>query len=74
MPELLDLGPQRMLERAKSKKLLVPLSGYRIHVYGASTSGLTPQAWIAIKRFWAEYFRGAEAELVTYSSECQIER
>ena len=48
--------------------------GYKIHVYGAATSGLTPQAWMAIKKFWAMYFRAAGAELVSYSAECEIER
>src|SRR5262249_52212478 len=46
MPTLLSIGPEQMLERAKANGLLVPLNGYRIYVYGASPSGLSPQAWL----------------------------
>ncbi|MFZ1005912.1 MAG: hypothetical protein WAN65_03690 [Candidatus Sulfotelmatobacter sp.] len=74
MPRLLDIGPERMLERAKMNGLVVPLSGYRIHVYGASTAGLTPRAWMTIKRFWELYFSATGAELVTYSITCELER
>jgi len=74
MPALIATGPERMLERVKANGQLVPLNGYKINVYGASPSGLTPQAWLAAKRFWTLYFSAAGAELVSYSAECEIER
>ena len=74
MPELLEMGPDRMLEQAKANGLLVPLNGYKIYIYGASTSGLTPQAWSALKTFWVKYFSGTGAELVSYSAECDVQR
>ena len=70
----MSLGPERMLERAKANGLLVPLKGYTIHVQGASTNGLSPQAWLAIKQFWELYFAAAGAELVSYSAECDVGR
>jgi hypothetical protein len=69
MPALLATGPERMLEHAKASGLSVPLNGYRIHVLGASTRALTPQAWNTIKGFWTAYFQDAGAELVSYSAE-----
>jgi hypothetical protein len=69
MPALLATGPERMLEHAKANGLSVPLNGYRIHVVGASTRALTPQAWNTMKAFWTAYFRDAGAEIVTYSAE-----
>ena len=74
MPALLGTGPERMLERVKADGLLVPLDGYTIHIQGASPSGLSPQAWHTIKRFWEMYFAAAGAELVSYSPECNAER
>jgi hypothetical protein len=74
MPELINLGPQEMLNRAKSGGLMVPLDGYVIYVYGASTSGLTPQAWTTVKEFWVKYFTAAGADLVVYSAECDVRR
>ncbi len=74
MPALVALGPEKMLERAKANGLLVPLHGYRIQVLGASPAGLNQNTWNTVKAFWALYFREAEAELVTYSPECRIER
>lgn len=74
MPALLDTGPERMLERAKANRLVVPLKGYRIYVYGATPAGLTPQAWTTVKHFWSLYFEAAGAELVTYSAECDVQR
>ena len=74
MPELLDMGPERMLERAKANGLLVPLANYKIHVYGASTTGLAPQSWMTIRRFWEMYLAAAGAELVIYSAECDVQR
>ena len=53
---------------------MVPLNGYKIYVHGASPSGLTPEAWYAIKKFWTMYFSAAGAELVTYSPECELDR
>jgi hypothetical protein len=74
MPTLIAIGPGQMLERAKANGLLVPLNGYKIYISGASPSGLTPQAWIAIKRFWTMYFIAAGAELMSYSAECDLQR
>ncbi len=74
MPALLGTGPERMLERAKANGLLVPLKGYAIYIQGASPGGLSPQAWLTVKRFWEMYFREAGAELGTYSVGCSVER
>jgi len=74
MPALLATGPERMLERVKANGLLVTLSGYKIYILGASPSGLTPQAWLAVKKFWTKYFSAAGAELVSYSAECDFGR
>ena len=74
MPTLLTNGAEKMLEQVKSNGLLVPLKGYKVYVYGATPSGLTPQAWLTIKDFWTLYFQAAGAELVTYSAECEVER
>ncbi len=74
MPKLLAMGPEQMMERAKANGLMVPMNGYRIYVYGATPSDLTPQAWLAVKNFWMIYFRAAGAELVTYSAECEPQR
>jgi hypothetical protein len=74
MPELIELGSQRMLEHAKANGLIVPLNGYRVSIYGASTSDLTPQAWMTVKDFWTRYFAAAGADLVTYSWACEVER
>ena len=74
MPALLEAGPERMLERAKANGLLVPLKGFTIYVQGASSSGLSPQAWLTVKRFWGVYFAAAGARLVSYSVECDVER
>lgn len=74
MPKLLEIGPARMLERAKANGLVVPLPHYEIHINGASTAGLTPRSWAAIRRFWEIYFAAAGAELVAYSAECEVER
>src|ERR1700730_4622147 len=74
MPALLAIGPERMLERAKTSGLLVPLNGYKIHIYGASPSGLTPQAWITMQKFWTMYFSATGAELIAYSAVCDIQR
>jgi hypothetical protein len=74
MPALLPAGPEKMVERAKTDGLIVPLAGYKVYVTGASTAGLSPQAWNALRTFWTLYFREAGAELVSYSAECSIER
>ena len=74
MPTLLGSGPERMMEYVKANGLLVPLSGYTIHIQGASPSGLSPQAWLTIKRFWELYFAATGAQLVTYSAESNVER
>ena len=74
MPSLIAMGPGRMLERAKANDLVVPMNGYRVYVYGASPSGLTPQAWATLKDFWTLYFQAAGAELVVYSAECDPQR
>jgi hypothetical protein len=74
MPELLGIGPERMLERAKASGLLVPLAHYTVHIYGASPAGLTPRSWMTIRRFWEIYFAAAGADLVTYSIASEVER
>jgi hypothetical protein len=73
-PALIEIGPEQMLERAKANGLIVPLNGYRVHVLGASPSGLTPQAWFRLRDFWTRYFLAAGAEPVTYSAECTPQR
>jgi hypothetical protein len=74
MPQLLEIGPDRMLERAKANGLLVPMERYKIYVYGASPAGLTPRSWMTMKRFWAMYFEAVGAELAIYSTECDVQR
>jgi hypothetical protein len=69
MPSLIELGSQEMLERTKAEGLLVPLKGYRVHVVGATTTGLTPDGWETLHLFWMRYFAAAGAELVSYSPE-----
>jgi hypothetical protein len=74
MAHLLELGPDRMLDRAKGNNLVVPLAGYTIHIVGASPIGLTPQLWMTVKRFWEGYFAAAGAEIAVYSAECDTPR
>jgi hypothetical protein len=74
MPQILELGPERMLDRAKGNNLVIPLTHYEVHVVGASPKGLTPQQWIIFKRFWEIYFAAAGAEVVSYSTECDAIR
>jgi hypothetical protein len=74
MPPLLPTGPEKMLERAKANGLVVPLHGYQIQVIGASTAGLTPQAWNTLRAFWTLYFRATGAKLVSYSAETSFAR
>ena len=74
MPALLGTGSERMLEHVKTNGLIVPLNGYTIYIQGASTSGLSPRAWLTIKRFWELYFEAAGAQLLSYSPECNPER
>jgi hypothetical protein len=69
MPSLLAEGSDEMLKRAKADTLVVALKGYRIHILGASLSGLSPQAWSTVKSFWAMYFHESGAEFVEYSPE-----
>jgi hypothetical protein len=74
MPALLATGSAKMLEQARANGLVAPLTGYKIHVVGASVRGLTPQAWSNIKAFWEAYFRYAGAELVSYAADVTPER
>ncbi len=74
MPELLEIGPERMLERAKAHGLLIPLPRYKIYIYGASVAGLTPRSWMTLKGFWDLSFAAAGAEVVWYSPECDVQR
>jgi len=74
MPALLATGPKQMIDRAKSDGLIVPLSGYRVYVVGASPARLSPQTWYALRSFWMQYFRVAGAEVMSYSAECRSER
>lgn len=43
MPTLIALGPEQMLERAKTNGLVVPMNGYKVYIYGASPGGIAPQ-------------------------------
>lgn len=73
MARMLDIGPERMLERAKAKGMVVPLRGYTVYVYGATPQlGFTPHAWLKVKQFWEMYFAACGIELVTYSPECDL--
>jgi hypothetical protein len=74
MPELVDTTPEQMLERAKANRLIVPLRGYKIHVFGASMRNLTPKQWETVRAFWVRYFSAAGAEVVSYSAECDLRR
>jgi hypothetical protein len=74
MPALIGLGPQQMLERAKANGLIVPLSGYKVYIYGVSPLGLTSQMWLRLRTFWTLYFSAAGAELVSYSAESDVQR
>jgi hypothetical protein len=74
MPALIPTGVEKMMQVARANGMIVPLAGYRVYIYGASTMGLSPEAWNTIKAFWVAYFRAAGAELVVYSSEAVIDR
>lgn len=74
MPQLLELGPERMLDRARGYNLVVPLIGYKFYIVGASPVGLAPQQWRTVRRFWEIYFAAAGGELVSYSAECEVQR
>lgn len=74
MPELLELGPAKMLERAKGSQFIAPLTGYKIYVHGASTEGLSPREWSIVKDFWTRYFAVGGGELVSYSIDCDQSR
>jgi hypothetical protein len=67
MPELISIGPERMLERLKARGLVVPLSGYIIHALGVSPDHLMPEDWNTIRRFWEDYFAASGARLDMYS-------
>jgi hypothetical protein len=69
MPELLESSPTKMLDQARANGSIVPLSGCKVYVYGASTAGLSPQAWVAIKGFWLRYFAVAGATVTVYSAD-----
>lgn len=71
VPALIEMGPERMLDRARANGLIVPLNGYKVYVLGISPGGLTPQTWFRVREFWIRYFLAAEAELVSYSPECK---
>jgi hypothetical protein len=74
MPALIGSGPRKMLEQAKANGLLVPMSGYKVHICGASMQGLSPQAWNTVKMFWTNYFQATGADLVTYSPSATADR
>jgi len=74
IPGLIEGGPEQMLARVRAKGLLVPLKGYKIHVGGVSTSGLSPEAWLTIRAFWKMYFVECGSELVSYSVESSAQR
>lgn len=69
MPKLLQLGPRKMLQRARIEHLMLHLEHFSIRVQGASTAGLTPLNWLEIRKFWQMYFAAAGAQLVFYSPE-----
>lgn len=73
MPQLLAMGAEQMMVRAKERKLIVPLANYKIHILGASTAGLTPRQWMTIRRFWEMYFASAGAQMVSYSISCTMQ-
>ncbi len=74
MPQLIEIGPERMLERARASGLLLPMPHYKIYVDGASPAGLTPHSWMTMKRFWEVYFEAAGTDLVIYPTECDVQR
>ncbi|MGE0406362.1 MAG: hypothetical protein AB7O65_08685 [Candidatus Korobacteraceae bacterium] len=74
MPALLSAGPEQMIEQARKTESLVKLPGYKIHVIGASTRGLSPKAWSTLKQFWTLYFQQAGADLISYSPEVAPDR
>lgn len=74
MPTLIDQGSPEMLDRARANGLIVPLNGYRVHVDGASTTGLTPKAWSTVKDFWINYFASVGAKLVSYNADISVGR
>jgi hypothetical protein len=74
MPALLPTGVDNMMRVARTNRLIVPLAGVRVYVYGASTAGLTPEAWSTIRSFWTAYFEAAGAKLVVYSTETSVVR
>ena len=74
MPALIPNGAEGMLQRARKEHLVVPLSGYRVHVQRAAPAGISPYAWNSLKSFWTLYFREAGAELVSYSAEALADR
>lgn len=69
MPALISRGPEQMLVIAKSRGLVVDLTGYHVHILGVALSSSTPSMWSTSKRFWEQYFKAAGATLVTYSAE-----
>ena len=54
---LVAAGPEGMLRRAESNRLLIPLHGYRILV-GASPAGMNPGALNTLKAFCGALFQG----------------
>jgi len=74
MPALLPQGPRQMLADARSRGLIVPLAGCEVHVLGASTAGLSPQLWTAIRGFWRAYVDASGGKLVRYVPDLSIVR
>ena len=74
MPALLPTGVDNMMSLARTNRLIVPLAGVRVYVFGASTANLNQESWSTIKNFWAAYFKAAGAELVAYSPEATAYR
>ncbi len=69
MPTLMEMGPERMLERAKANGLLVPLIRIQnLHLRSVAEC-LTPQAWSTVRNFWTMNSAAAVAELGSYSAE-----
>lgn len=74
MPALIPTGVANMMQLARTNRLIVPLAGVRVYVFGASTANLNPEAWNTIKNFWVAYFRDAGADVAAYSSEASVFR
>lgn len=74
MPELIELDAQRMIEKAKSERCLVPLRGYQVHVCGVSTAVMSPRNWVTVKEFWRRFFTTVGVKLESFSADVDCRR